>query len=69
MIIIDRLTKEEGFLEIEGEIVLVPRRLLPKRAKEGDCLLSTPDGYVVDKSGTAARRESIQSLFDSLKKE
>lgn len=59
---IDRF--EEGFAMVElenGEILEIPRSILPIEAKEGDIISIT-----VEKNETEDRRKRIQGKFDRL---
>lgn len=59
MIIIDRFEETFAVLETDSGFIDVPQINLPKGAKEGDLLIQTPDGYLVDTEATAARRNQL----------
>lgn len=64
-LIVDRI--EEGIVVCEnsmGESIILEN---PPACKEGDCLILTEQGYIVDEKETNNRKEKIQSLFDRLK--
>jgi len=66
---VDRI--EEGFAVCEAEDLSFRRIALselPKGVREGDCLRSEGDGYVIDKDEAARRRAHNKALFDMLKK-
>lgn len=59
---IDRFEEEFAIVELEnGEIIEIPRIILPYEAKEGD-IVST----YIEKSETEERKKRIQGKFDRL---
>ena len=73
--VIDRFEGEWAVVEIANETELrnVPRKLLPRRAKEGDHLqLEIEDGTVirakVDPDATQAAKERIKDKLDRLRR-
>ncbi|MGI6357917.1 MAG: DUF3006 domain-containing protein [Bacillota bacterium] len=66
MLIIDRFEGEFAVCERDGEMINIPRHLIPGGAQEGDVLQETPDGYVVDEEATAVRRKRIVALMKDL---
>lgn len=66
--IIDRFEYDMAILEGDDGIMFdVPRSLVAKDAKEGDCLiLAGDDTYIIDESATASRKENIDNLIDDL---
>lgn len=68
MIIIDRFEGEYAVCEEEGgTFQKIPKVFLPAGSREGDCLVSLPDGrWQVDRAATAQRRKKIQELLGDL---
>ncbi|MCL2578441.1 MAG: DUF3006 domain-containing protein [Oscillospiraceae bacterium] len=69
ILIVDRF--EGGFALCEDEeckMQSIPRAMLPKNLRPGDCLRPDGEGYLVDADETARRRALNKSLFDQLKK-
>ena len=66
IMIIDRF--EDGFAVCEccGEIICVPRSLIPEGAKEGDVLTESENGYIVDSDETERKRAEINKLLNDL---
>lgn len=59
---IDRFEEEFAIVELEnGDMVEIPRAILPIEAKEGDILSIT-----IEKDETEERKKRIQSKFDRL---
>ena len=70
ILIVDRF--EGGFALCEDEsckIQSIPRALLPKDLREGDCLRPLgEEDYAIDREETRRRRAFNKTLFDQLKK-
>lgn len=65
--IIDRFEENLAILEDEDRKMLeIEREILPKEAKEGDCIKKTEKGYEIDETETAKRRGRIHSLMNQL---
>ncbi|CAK7045978.1 DUF3006 domain-containing protein [Tissierella carlieri] len=61
-ITIDRFEEEFAIVELEnGEIIEIPKVILPIEAKEGDVVSIT-----VEKTETEERKKRIQNKFDRL---
>lgn len=59
---IDRFEEEFAIVELEnGEIIEIPRSILPMEAKEGDIV-----SIAVEKTETEERKKRIQNKFDRL---
>ncbi|NLZ52612.1 MAG: DUF3006 domain-containing protein [Thermoanaerobacteraceae bacterium] len=66
-LIIDRF--EGGFAVCEAEnkdIVNIERSKLPREAREGDVIIQTSEGYMIDRNKTEERREYINKLMNEL---
>lgn len=63
MMVIDRLEGEWAIIDDEGRFFHLPRRLLPREAREGDVVRVT---VVVDPEQTEARRRHMQALVDKV---
>lgn len=68
MIILDRFEAEFAVLETDDGMENVPRTQIPTQAKEGDILCRTPNGYAVDETATAKRREKLLARTKKLTK-
>lgn len=66
--IIDRIEGEYVVLEVNGEMIDVEKNLFPKGIKEGDIVELVNDEYVILCDETTMRKESIENLFNDLKK-
>lgn len=67
MFVIDRFEGDIAVLEdADGKMVDVARGLLPKGAKEGDCLVLDGARYVLDEAETKERAARIQRKMDAL---
>jgi hypothetical protein len=73
--VIDRFEDDLAVIEITGEIESrnIPRKLLPRRAKEGDYLqFAIEDGNIVqaklDPEATQAARKRIKDKLDRLRR-
>ena len=66
MIILDRFEGEFAVIEEDGVIKNIPKALVDKEATEGSVLIKKDNKYFLDKKNTAARREKIVGLQDSL---
>ena len=64
MLIIDRFEGEFAVVETNDGVVNIPRIDLPADTREGDVLV-----FGVDKSGTAARKKSIERRMNKLFKD
>lgn len=69
--IVDHIEEELAVIEETaetGEVTMrkLPLDWLPADVAEGDVLRKTEDGYVVDRSKTAKRRQSASALLQSL---
>jgi len=68
--IIDRIEDGIAVLEchVSGEIIELPKKALPKGAREGQMLQKDGDGFVIDKAGTQKRKEEMQARLDRILK-
>jgi hypothetical protein len=65
--IIDRFEGEFAIIECEDRgKVEISRNLIPKNAKEGDCLVQLGDKYVIDEGETQRRKSEIEDLVKNL---
>ena len=65
--IIDRFEDSFALLErADRTIIKVEKALLPKSAKEGDCILYNQGEYLIDEAQTARRKENINNLINDL---
>jgi len=65
--IIDRI--EDGIAVLEnksGEIIELPRKDLPKGAREGQCLIKEGEGYAIDRAGTEKRKAEMKARLDRI---
>jgi hypothetical protein len=69
MLILDRIEGQTAVLETESGLKNVPRTQLPAEVKEGDVLLSSETGYVIDAAATQARREKLLKKARNLRKQ
>ncbi len=57
--IVDRFEQDFAVVEREnGDMIDISMMYLPESVKEGDVILLTDNGYVIDEKMTAERRES-----------
>ncbi|MFP4016775.1 MAG: DUF3006 domain-containing protein [Halanaerobiales bacterium] len=61
MLIIDRIEENIAIIETDGNTIEIPRKYLPTEASEGDVIK-----LIIDKESTEARKNSIQTLADSI---
>ncbi len=59
MIIIDRIEGDYAVLEAEEEMLHIALSELPAEAGEGDILVQTEQGWMIDAQATQERREAI----------
>ena len=65
--IIERIEEDIVILEIEsGEHLELPRIIFPENIKEGDFVLESEDGYIIDIDKTSKLREKMAELQNSL---
>lgn len=65
--IIDRFEETKAILEEdEGKFIEIKRTLLPKNAKEGDCVELINDKYIINKKETENLKKEISDLMDDL---
>ena len=64
MLIIDRFEGEFAVVETNNGLINIPRIDIPEAAQEGDVLV-----LGLEKSGTVARKESIESRMNKLFKD
>ncbi|MCL2360180.1 MAG: DUF3006 domain-containing protein [Defluviitaleaceae bacterium] len=66
--IIDRI--EDGIAVIEskttGEIIELPKKALPRGAREGQMLIKEGDSFIIDKAGTEKRRAEMRARLDKI---
>ena len=62
MIVLDRVEGERAILEVDGEIVELPRSALPASVVEGSVL-----SLVVDVNGTAVARQEAEARLERLR--
>lgn len=66
MMIIDRFEQDFAVVETDDGIIDVSRVYLPENAAEGDVILLTENGYVIDEAATAERRKSMAERLSRL---
>ena len=66
MLIIDRFEGDIAVIENGDEMIDIPRLLLPENAKEGDVIIQSGGGYIVDSGSAEKRRQEMLDLQDSL---
>jgi len=68
--IIDRIEDGIAVLEcqVTNEIIEVPRKALPKGAREGQLLQKDGDGFAIDKTATERRRQEMRARLDRILK-
>jgi len=59
--IIDRFEGDLAIIELDGEILEIPKDIIPVESKEGDVILVS-----IDKSETEDRKNRIQEKFNEL---
>jgi len=66
--IIDRIEDGIAVLECQAtkEIIELPRKALPRGAREGQMLLKEEDGFVIDKAGTQKRKDEMRARLDRI---
>ena len=64
MIIIDRFENNKAVLEIDCELIVIPRSEVPDEAKEGDIL-----NLIVNIDKTSSRKQNIKNKIDKLFRE
>lgn len=67
MLRVDRL--DEFFAVCEdrnGKLITLERANLPENLREGDCLVRTETGWLVDEKATAERRKMLSRRFGRL---
>lgn len=67
MMIIDRFEGDFAVVETDSGMTDILKELLPENAEEGDIILLTDNGYIIDEQATAERRKSIAERFSRLK--
>lgn len=66
MMIIDRFEGGIAVIECDDGMLDISRDLLPINASEGDVIVLTDSGYIVDEPATAERRKAIAERFHRL---
>ncbi|MDE5583490.1 MAG: DUF3006 domain-containing protein [Ruminococcus sp.] len=66
MMIIDRFEQDFAVVETDDGIIDVSVVYLPENAREGDVIVLTENGYVIDVEETTRRREEIKNLMKRL---
>jgi hypothetical protein len=61
--IIDRFEGNWAVIEFEGETFNIPKKLLPRSAREGDVIKIT---VTVDDKATLERKKRVEKLMDEL---
>lgn len=65
--IIDRFEGDYAVAERDdGDITEIATALLPENAKEGDVIVFTYDGYIIDEDATAERRKATAERLKRL---
>lgn len=59
MIIIDRFEGDIAVAETDGGMLDISRDLLPENTAEGDVIVLTDNGYIIDGQATAERRRAM----------
>jgi len=66
--VIDRI--EDGIAVLEssttGEILELPKSVMPKGAREGHFLVKTGDTYAIDREATKRRREEMRARLEKI---
>lgn len=57
--IIDRFEGSIAVVETDGGMLDIARDLLPENTSEGDVIVQTDGGYIIDEQATAERRKAI----------
>lgn len=57
--IIDRFEGDIAVVETDSGMLDIVRDLLPENASEGDVIVQTDGGYIIDEQATAERRKAI----------
>ncbi|MBO5104535.1 MAG: DUF3006 domain-containing protein [Ruminococcus sp.] len=68
MMIIDRFEQDFAVVETDEGIIDVSRMYLPENVAEGDVILLTENGYIIDKQATEKRRAEIREMMKRLMK-
>lgn len=66
MLIIERFEENTAVIEEDEKHFELDRKLLPENAREGDVLVRTDEGFIIDQQQTKQRREKIIKLQNSL---
>lgn len=65
--VIERIEGDIVLIELDnGDYIEVSKNNFPENIKEGDCVLKSSDGYVIDVKKTSELREGIIELQNSL---
>lgn len=67
MMIIDRFEGDIAVVETDSGIIDIPMKEFPCDVCEGDIILLTDSGYIVDEQATAERHKLILERFNRLK--
>lgn len=57
--IIDRFEGDIAVVETDSGMLDIVRDLLPENTSEGDVIVQTDGGYIIDEQATAERRKAI----------
>lgn len=68
MIVIDRFENNTAVLETDGVITETDRCLLPENAREGDVVIESDGGWIVDVAATEQRRAEMREFMKRLMK-
>lgn len=66
MMIIDRFEQDFAVVETDDGIIDISRVYLPENAVEGDVIVLTDNGYIIDEQATAERRRAVTEMFSRL---
>lgn len=66
MIILDRFEGNFAVIEDNGVMKNIPKELVDKKATEGSVIIKKGDKYFLDEKNSAARRNEIAELQNSL---
>lgn len=66
MMIIDRFEGYFAVIECDDGRLHISKSLLPENVTEGDVIVRTDNGYIIDEQATAERRKAIAERFRRL---
>ena len=66
MMIIDRFEQDFAVVETDDGMINIEREYLPEDSSEGDVIVPTGNGYIIDEEATAQRRKSMAERLNRL---